>query len=122
MFFKTRENFDDAKEIQRVSIYYQRSDAKMLYFQHYYNAYNYFITCMKGGSNQPDFHLHSRMCSLLSKSRNGLLYQEKYNILDVIYRDDFNASSTEVQVKALPKFIAVSDFLLLRFKCLQSVS
>lgn len=65
--------------------YYQYCDAKLLYRERYCGTYNYVITCIKGRLDQPE------MLSLLSKSRNHLLYQEKNDTVAEIYRDDFNA-------------------------------
>ena len=36
---------------------------------------------------QSDLKLHFQMQNLPSKSRNRLLYEKKYNIVDEIYRD-----------------------------------
>ena len=41
--------------------YYQHRDAKLLYWQNYWDAQNYFITVMKSRFGQLDFRLHSQI-------------------------------------------------------------
>lgn len=53
---------------------------------------------MEGWFDQPDFKMHSQEQSSLSEPRNGLLYQEKYNIAGEIYRDNINASSIDTKI------------------------
>ena len=60
--------------------YYQYSDTKLLYREHYYDAYNYVITYIDGWFDEPDFKLHSKMHCLLLEPRNTLLYQENTEI------------------------------------------
>ena len=58
--------------------YHQYGNAKLLYWELYCDAYEYIvIRCIKARLDKTDFKLHSLMQSLLSKSRNGLLYHEK---------------------------------------------
>lgn len=91
----------------------------MLYREHYCDAYDYVITCIKEWFDQPDLKYNSQIQSLLLKHRNGLLYQEQNNIVGEIYKDGFNAFIVDAQLRFLPKIIEGSDPSPLQFnKCL----
>ena len=63
--------------------------------------HRYVIASIKGKFDQLDFKLQCQMYSLLSKSKNDVLYYEKYNVLGEIHRDNFNAFILEAQVRFL---------------------
>ena len=59
--------------------------------------------------------LNLQIQSLQSKTGNSLLHQEEYDIVDDIYKDDFNTFSLGAQVKLLPKFIKWLDLFSISY-------
>ena len=79
-------------------------DIELLYWQLYYDAYDYVLSGIKDRFDQPDFKLYSHMQNLLLKAANGQKYLQEYNIICEIYKDDLDAFSLQPQLKLLPEF------------------
>ena len=75
------------------------SNVRLLHLQHYYNAYDNLITCIKERFDQPDFNLHSQLHIFLSKPENDIPYLVEYNIVSEVCKNDFDSFSFRNSIK-----------------------